>query len=279
MKTLSLYLTAALLAAVFPCRGQETTNSPSKTSGDYSLFNPVPGDQLRPLSSEVYDGVPDARTVDAGHVQVESGFINYYFNSVTPYHYSSDEFLWEPRITVGLLNHVDIFIRPSYEIRSYNGKDSSSEFGRITTGLKINLWGDDDGATALAIRPYVSIPTSDDDGDVDGGGDVALLVRLSHGFYVKLDSEFYEAHNNNNTLFAGFDNSMSINKSLCSKAEAYWYLDSTVTSDSSQQWYGYTGFGLKYNFTKNLQIFTGIGFGLTSSAYDYNPRFGFVWRF
>jgi hypothetical protein len=44
-------------------------------------------------------------------------------------------------------------------------------------------------------------------------------------------------------------------------------------------WYGYTGFGLKYNFLNNLQLFAGMGFGLTSSSYDYNPRAGLVWRF
>ncbi|MGA2178089.1 MAG: transporter [Verrucomicrobiota bacterium] len=257
--------------AVFAAEPQSIDKS------DYSLFNPVPGDQLRPLSSQAYDGVSDARTLDAGHVQVEGEFINYFFNSTTPYHYSSDGFLWEPRISVGLLNNVDFYVRPSYEIRSYDYKGGSSEFGRITTGVKINLWGNDGGTTALAVKPYLSIPT--EGGDVLGGGDVALLVRLPHGFYVKFDSEFYATENNSRTLFAGFDNSMSINKSLYSKADAYWYLDSTVTTDSAQQWYGYTGFGLNYNFTSNLQIFAGIGFGLTSSAYDYNPRFGFAWRF
>jgi opacity protein-like surface antigen len=167
----------------------------------------------------------------------------------------------------------------SYRIpgATFNQSGSSSKFGYMTTGLKINLWGNDVGTTALAVRPYLAIPT--EGGDVLGGGDVALLLRLPLGFYVKFDSEFYATENNNRTLFAGFDNSMSINKSLCSKADAYWYLNSVVTSDPNRQWYGYTGFGLDYNFTSNMQIFAGIGFGLTSSAYDYNPRFGFVWRF
>jgi hypothetical protein len=244
---------------------------------DYTLFNPVPNDQLRPLSSEAYDGVSDARTLDAGYFQAEGEFINYLFNSTTPYHYSSNEYLWEPRISVGLLNNVDFYVRPSYEIRSYDYKGSTSEFGSVVTGVKVNLWGNDGGTTAFAVKPYLSIPT--EGGDVLGGGVLALLVRLPQGFYVKFDSEFYATENDNRTLFAGFYNSMSINKSLCSKADAYWYLDSHVTSDSAQQWYGYTGFGLNYNFTCNLQIFAGIGFGLTSSSYDYNPRFGFVWRF
>ena len=99
--------------AVFAADTQSTDKS------DYSLFNPGPSDQLRPLSSEAYDGFTDARTLDAGHVQVEGEFINYVFNSSTPVGYDREEFLWEPRITVGLLNNLDFFVRPSYEIRSY----------------------------------------------------------------------------------------------------------------------------------------------------------------
>jgi hypothetical protein len=251
---------------------------------DYSLFNPVPSDQLRPLSSEAIDGFPDARTLDAGHFQVEGEFVNYYFNSSMPVGYDKAEFVWEPRITVGLLNNVDFFIRPSYVIRSFYYGGSYSDFGTITTGVKVNLWGNDSGTTALAIRPYVAIPTQG--GDVLGGGDLALLVRLPYGFSIKFDSELYATENDSGTLLAGFENSMSINKSLCSKADAYWYLNSSVTSDSAQTWFGDTGFGLDYNFTRNLQTFAGIGFGFTSPdwvygqtrAYDYNLRVGFVCR-
>lgn len=267
--------------AVFAADSQPVDKS------DYSLFNPVPDVQLRPLSSEAYDGFTDARTLDAGHIQVEGEFINYYFNSATPVGYDKDQFVWTPRITVGLLNNVDFFIRPSYQIQSHYFSGSSSGFGRITTGVKVNLWGNDSGTTALAVRPFFSIPTMG--GGLLGGGDVALLVRLPHGFSVKFDSEIYATENNNSTHFVGFDNSMSINKSLCSKADVYWYLDSSVSSDSepSQQWTGQTGVGLDYNFTGNLQIFAGMGFGVTSPdwvpgqtrAYDFNPRFGFVCRF
>ena len=190
---------------------------------------------------------------------------------------------------MGLLNNVDFYVRPTYEIRSFREEGfnratglplsisgSSSGFGYLTTGIKVNLWGNDEGTTALALKPYFSIPT--EGGDLLGGSDVVLLVRLPQGFYLKFDSEFYATENINLTHYVGFNNSMSINKILCSKTEAYWYLDSTVTSNPVEHWYGYTGFGLKYNFTSNMQLFAGIGFGLTSAAYDYNPRLGFVWR-
>lgn len=67
----------------------------------------------------------------------------------------------------------------------------------------------------------------------------------------------------------------------------HWYLNTTVTSNPNQQFYGNIGLGLNYHFTRNLQLFAGMGFGLASSdwvwgqtrPFDYNPRLGFVWRF
>jgi hypothetical protein len=71
--------------------------------------------------------------------------------------------------------------------------------------------------------------------------------------------------NESHACIAGFYNAISLNKTLCSKADAYGYFDTTVTSDSAETWYGYAGLGLEYKFTNNLQMFAGIGFGVTSS--------------
>jgi hypothetical protein len=262
----------------------------SHDKAEYSLLNPVPSDALRPLATSAYDSVLDARTVDAGHVQIDGSFIDYYFNSPTIGSYLSDTFAWAPRITVGLLNNVDFSVRPSYVIRRLSHEVLSSRFERINTGVNVNLFGNDNGTFALALKPYLSIPTSDNvafgGGDILGGGIVAMLVRLPYEMSVKVNSEFYATEKRDQTVLAGFYNAISVNKTLCSKAEAYCYFDTTITTDSSETWLGYTGLGLKYNITTNLQLFAGFGFGVTpdwvfgqTRAYDYNPRAGFVWRY
>jgi outer membrane putative beta-barrel porin/alpha-amylase len=281
-------LLAAVACVILPLTVYAANN---EWGYDYTLLDPVPSDQLRPLSSEAYDGVMDARTLDAGHYQVEGEFINYFYNSSTPFSYDRDEYSWEPRITVGLLNNLDFYVRPSFEIRERYDHSSFSEFGHIATGVKLNLLGDDSGMFAVAVKPYVSIPTSRGNGfgggGVLGGGDVALLVRLPWELSVKVDSEVYATENNADAHFIGFYNAASINKTICSKVDAYAYADSTVTTDPNQTWYGFAGLGLKYSFTSDLQVFAGFGFGWTAPnwvpgegrAYDYNPRAGFVWRF
>jgi hypothetical protein len=276
MKILTKYFSLLIACLILPFA--VFASESSATNFENSITNSVSNVQLRPLTSDAYDHVTDARTIGAGQFQLEGAMINYYFNSPTPRFYPSSEYVWDPRITVGLWTNVDLFVHPSYEIRNYDYKSGTSEFGRVNTGIKANLWGNESGTTAFGVMPYLSIPTHG--GNVLGGMDVALLVRLMHGFYVKFDSDFYTIENGNDTVYPAFGNSMSINKVLCSKAEAYCYLDSDVTTESSQPWGGYAGFGLKYNFTNNLQIFAGMGFGLnSSSSYDYNPRLGAIWRF
>ncbi len=177
-------LNPAVLAALVPL-AVSAADSPPADANFYTLFNAAPDDQLRPLSSEAYDSLPDARTLDAGHVQVEGALLDDSFEGSTPQYYQKSSFVWEPRITLGLLDDLDLFIRPSYGITTDYFDRTTSEFATITTGLKLNLWGNNDGMTALAIRPYVGIPTSNG-GEVGAGVDLPLLVRLPRGFWVKV---------------------------------------------------------------------------------------------
>jgi opacity protein-like surface antigen len=291
LSALTALLEVAALAA-------DLSNPDPLDKSQYNFFNPTPCDLMRPINSDQFDGVLDAHTLDAGHFQVDGSLVNYYeytrqyYYVGLSYHFAEEEYSWAPRFRVGLLDNVELEVNPGFSIRSenYNGAYFSpyvpyafdytthtSGFNSVGLGPKINLWGNDDSPTALAFHPYVSIPTSG--GIVLGGADVAFGWQMPRGLYLKLDAEIYATGNANRTYYGGFYNSVSLHKTVCSKVEAYWYMDSTVTSDSSSTWYGYTGFGAIYNLSTDLELFGGIGFGLNSGAFDYNPRFGVVARF
>jgi high affinity Mn2+ porin len=57
-------------------------NGPDKSH--YSLFNPTPDDQMRPFSTDRPGKTHSSTTVDAGHFQVESDFINYAYDHHSP---------------------------------------------------------------------------------------------------------------------------------------------------------------------------------------------------
>jgi hypothetical protein len=56
-------------------------------------------------------------------------------------------------------------------------------------------------------------------------------------------------------------------------------LNTSTLSEPGQYWYAYTGVGSIYQVTRNLQLFGGLGFGFESPSFDYNPRFGIVFRY
>jgi hypothetical protein len=290
-----IFVAAAGLALVglpHEVRSDDTSSTSSGTDkGQFNLFNPTPAGQLRPLAIDANDGVVDPTTVDAGHVQVEGSLVDYYTvsqNYSSPFTgsgtYNQNTFGWSPRISLGLLNNVALFVHPTFYYTSYNysgpfgGSGNSSGYSGIIVGTKINLWGNDSGTTAFAVSPYLSIPNGDNGGSpVLGGADISFAVRLPHQFYLKFMTEPYAFDNTDGTVHFGMDNSMSVHKSL-DQFDIYAYLNTNLHA-SPALWYGYAGFGAAYLVTDNLQLFVGIGFGLNSNAYDYNPRFGLGWRF
>jgi hypothetical protein len=258
----------------------------ASTSGDksqYNLFHVAPSDRLRPLSLDQQDGVTDPTTVDAGYVQLQGNLVDYfsYGKDYGPEHFSVDHFSWSPRISIGVMNNVDVFLHPFFHVTDatysgpyYNASRETSGFEMINLGAKVNLWGNDDGQTALAVAPYVTIPNG---GPVLGGGDISLAMRLPNQFYLKLMTGPYAYSVGDNAHF-GIEDSLSLHKTLMPKADAYAYLN-TIWQSSASDWIGYAGLGLGYQVCPNLEVFFGIGFGLTSNSYDYNPRLGLGWRF
>jgi len=140
---------------------------------------------------------------------------------------------------------------------------------------KLNLWGNDGGRTAFSVAPVLSIPTRGK--NVLGGLDTAFAVRLPQDFYLKLESEVFEQRFSGST-YVGFFEGLSLNKSVCSRLDAYASLTAQVSSYSGDPWFGYVGFGAIYKVTRDFQLFAGLRFGLSDNSFDYNPRFGIVWR-
>ena len=130
----------------------------------YHLFNPTPADLMRDLSTDRPDQTESAYTVDAGHVQIEIDFLNYLREHDTTggADIRTRALAVAPlNLKFGLLNNVDLqlmadpYVRVRAEDRLSGVTARASGFGDFTTRLKINLWGNDGGPTALAIMPFV----------------------------------------------------------------------------------------------------------------------------
>ena len=154
-------------------------------AADYTLFTPAPSDHLRALNSDRPTQTEGAFTVDPGHVQVESSFLEYARDDsgdpgVTQFSILPSEF------RVGLTEHTeaDLIVQPLiYQRRSSNGRhDYADSFGDTTARVKINFVGDDGGPVCAGLIPFVTAPTANSESGIGTGyvtGGLILPVQLN----------------------------------------------------------------------------------------------------
>lgn len=181
------------LAAV-TARADPAAAAPPDKSG-YTLFNPTPDSQLRSLCPDRPTKSASPCTVDAGHWQVESDIYNITIlrgGGVT----TTTELFTNPTLKVGVTNAVDLeaSITP-YEqvtVTDHGITSHASGIGDLFLRAKIALMGDDGGNFALAISPFIKVPTADHalgNGAVEGGVTGLLQFTLPDNWSLNFNPE------------------------------------------------------------------------------------------
>jgi hypothetical protein len=149
--------------------------------------------------------------------------------------------------------------------------------------LKLNLWGNDGGPTALAVMPYFKVPTNADDLGNDaweGGVILPLAVALPHGFGLGLMSEFDVLENaSGRGCHVEFVNTATIGRGVWGPLGAYAEFFSAVSTDDDAPWVGTVDLGLTYDLSADVRIDAGVNIGVTDSADDVNVFLGFSFRY
>jgi hypothetical protein len=258
----------------------------------YHLFNPTPRELMRAMSTDRPDLTESAHTVDAGHFQLETDLVNFSHDHDTAGGADTKVDAWTAgavNLKAGLLNWMDlqlvldIYNHVTTEDRVGGTKVRQSGLGDFTTRVKMNLWGNDGGTTALAVMPFVKFPTNQDDlgnNEVEGGLIIPFGMELPGGWSLGVMTEFDFVRNNADTGYrTDFVNSLVVGHDLIGKLGGYVELFSVVSSESGNPWVGVLGLGLAYAVTDDLQLDGGVNLGLTRSAEDINPFLGVSWRF
>jgi hypothetical protein len=156
-------------------------------------------------------------------------------------------------------------------------------FGDVIPRLKVNLWGNDGGTTALAVMPYVKLPTNTDDvgnNSVEGGLIVPLAISLPQevnlGLMTQLDIMRDESGSGHH---AEFVNTITLSRGIIGELSGFVEFYSSVSTESDSEWVGTFDFGFTYMLTEDIQLDAGAYVGLTRSADDINPFLGVSWRF
>jgi hypothetical protein len=156
----------------------------------YTLFNPTPDADLRGFNTDRPPKANSPYTVDAGHFQYETDIAVFGYGDTNGVR-TEDWIVLDPTLKLGLTNTIDaeLQITPyeSVATNSAMGNTTQSGFGDTYARLKINVLGDDHGPVAMALLPYIKLPTARSglgNGRVEGGLILPISFSAPGGFTV-----------------------------------------------------------------------------------------------
>jgi hypothetical protein len=231
---------------------------------------------LRDLSADRPDTTESPVSVDAGHWQLETSFFDWSRDDVSG---DSVRTVLASNLKYGINDRSDVqLVFEAYTIEDAGPADTRG-FGDIQLRYKLNLWGNDEGDTALALLPFVKIPTGTalSNGEWEGGlaipWSIDLNERLSLGLMAEIDAVYDEDSGDHR---AEFLHTAVLGIGLTEKWSAFVeYIG--VTSDSPYQVFG-SG-GLVYSVTENLALDLGGQVGLNDAAAGVGLFTGMTARF
>lgn len=259
----------------------------------YSLTNPVPAEKMRAMVTDRPNQTEGPFTVDAGHFQFEMDLWNRTIDRSRDggLDLRAIDTAYAPvNFRIGLTDSTDLHIifEPYRETLTRNVAtgavlDKNHGIGDVTARLKFNLWGNDGGGSALAILPFVKLPTNSNglgNRYIEGGVilpyDFKAFGNIDIGAMTEVDMQ----RNNADTAYtAVFVNTASAGFSLTDRAGMYTEIATSMSAERGARLAVSFDTGLTFALTGNLQLDAGVNVGLTSAAPDLNPFVGISWRF
>lgn len=241
----------------------------------HSLFDPVPSESMRELSADRPDVTESPITVDAGHVQIEASMFDWRRDG------RDDTYtVMATNFKLGLSDHTDLqIVWDSYIFENNAGPIADAEgFGDVTLRLKWNLWGNDGGDTALALFPFVKIPTgtSLSNDEWEGGLIVPFSMDISDNVGLGLMAEFDCVDDGTGSHEFEFLHSAVLGLELTESWGCFIEYIGIVGEDRYEP--ALAG-GLTYSVNRNLLLDAGAQFGLNGHAEDLGLFSGFTVRF
>jgi hypothetical protein len=280
-----IFFAAASLGGAM--RAAEEAGPADKTA--YSLFHRTPESQLRELNTDRPDVTESPYTIDAGWLQLEADFVSYTHdrdhqdgNDIKNDAISYTAFNFK----LGLTSHIDLqtVVTPYVQLRSHDQQTGAvtrqSGFSDVLSRLKINLWGNDSGDSALGLMPFVKWPINHHglgNHSFEGGLIVPYARKLSAEWDIGLMTELDVVRNEEDDGYTPeWLNTVTLGHELPLGFGGYVELTSTVRRGAGQATFDV---GCTYAVGKNGQLDLGCNLGLTRATDDILIFSGWSIRF
>ncbi len=283
-----LKLTCALTAAVGAALLLAGSAKADDAQGAYSLFNPAPADKLRGLCTDRPTKSTGPCTVDAGHWQVESDIYNVTYQRDSGIS-TTTELFTNPTLKLGLTDSLDVEanITPFEQVtvKDHGVTTRTTGAGDLYLRLKDSLIGGDNAKVAIAVSPFLKIPTAGSglgNGAVEGG--VIVPVQFGLGdwqllFDPELDVLKNAVDNGRHVSAAGLVSlSRAASKTVTLSAELWTQSDFDPTGTTTQ-YSADLGAAWIPAQAPNLQFDTGVNLGLNRATPDVQAYVGISRRF
>lgn len=241
----------------------------------FALLSSVSAAELRPLSTDRPDTTESPYTVDAGHFQFEMEIAAWAKDGR-----ERELTLGELNAKMGLDAATDLqVVLPLYT--HVRGGDEG--FGDIEIRLKRNLWGNDEGSTALALMPFIKLPTAHDDlgnGEFEGGLIVPFGFEGPAGWScaVMFEGDIEADEDGSGHHFTAVT-SATTSHDLTESTAVFFELVSVLSAEPGADWEAYFNTGMTWAVTPTWQLDGGVRIGLTDAATDFTPFLGLSTKF
>ncbi len=270
--------------------GSALADDASSDKSAYNIFDPTPDSALRSFSPDRPLNSISPFTVDAGRVQIESDFVNFTRSSDRLTTTGTLEAV-DPEIRVGLTQFLEFDLITAgllTDRTAANGTGRTQAHdlgtGAVTLQARYNLFGDEGGTYALALAPFVSLPSGDrhfGNQRIDGGIVAPLSIDLPADFTLVLETEVAAMRNGTGPAFASFTDIANLSHAVpgVDHLTASIEFTSVVNADRlTPDTYTFET-ALAYLATPTTQLDLGGFVGLNRAAPDFQVAAGVAHRF
>ena len=279
----------AFLLAPSVWQGALAQSTAGSDKSQYTLFDPVPTDQMRDFNTDRPPKANVPYTVDAGHFQYETDIINFadqWRGSAPGYTLLAPN----PTLKEGLTNNIDLEanIAPLVGVRSFDSNSNTFSTvwgnGDLFVRAKVNIWGNDGGNSAMALIPYVKAPTATPgigNGAVEYGVIAPFAFNLPNNFTLLFNSEFDALKDSaDNGRHANYINLVTLGHPLVKDVTLYVEFWSDYNNDPAQHTTQLSfDTAIAWMVRPNLQLDFGVDVGLNSATPNLQVFTGLSQRF
>lgn len=288
----SVALPLLLLAGLSAASAQEDERGEGEGAKDdkgrYTLFDPVPDDKRRAYNPDRPGLSHDPTTVDAGHVQIETGGFEHVWDPRGAGEKTTRRWIYAaPTARVGVLNWLEFQAGvPIYNVLRETSSDDrtrASGFGDVNVGAKLNLLGNDGGDHILALLPNVKIPSA-----ARGLGNDRAEYFLAAPYNYNITKELAltiepsvaALRNDANTRYRdSYGLIVGLDQTLFKTVVASIEVQSQISSDRKTATTWAVSPSVAWFATKDLQLDAGLVVGLNKATPRWDPYVGVSMRF